>query len=132
MKGAYALESLAKNPVNALATKAAVRWLRDGTDVGDTVRACTDVRELVTVRTVKGGAIDQGGQYLGKTVRWYYARGVEGALRYQVNNYTVARSEGARPLMELPDQLPGDIDYAWYELEALSILCDVGATGGLV
>lgn len=132
LKGAYAQESLAKNPVNAIAIEAAVRWLRDGTDVGETVRACTDVRKLVTVRTVKGGAIDQGGQYLGKTVRWYYARGVSGALRYQVNGYTVPRSEGARALMELPEAVPDDVDRAWYEREALSILSDVGAAGALI
>jgi hypothetical protein len=126
LKGAYAQESLAKNPTNAVAIEAAVRWLRDGTPVEDTVRACTDVRKLVTVRTVKGGAVDQAGQYLGKTVRWYYARGVEGALRYQVNGYTVPRSEGARALMELPEAVPADIDHGWYEREALQILADVG------
>jgi hypothetical protein len=132
LKGAYAQESLAKNPVNGLSIEAAVRWLRDGTPVEETVRACSDVRKLVTVRTVKGGAVDQAGDYLGKTVRWYYARGVAGALRYQVNNYTVPRSEGARPLMELPEAVPADVDHAWYEREALSILSDVGAAGALV
>lgn len=132
LKGAYATESLAKNPVNAIAIEAAVRWLRDDTPVDRTVRECTDIRKFVTVRSVKGGAVDQAGDYLGKAVRWYYARGVDGALRYQVNNYTVARSEGARALMELPAEFPRDIDHAWYEREALAILCDVGAAGGLV
>lgn len=132
LKGAYATESLAKNPVNAIAIEAAVRWLRDETPVEQTIRACQDIRKFVTVRSVKGGAVDQAGQYQGKAVRWYYARGVEGALRYQVNNYTVARSEGARALMELPDALPADIDYDWYEREALSILGDVGAAGALI
>jgi hypothetical protein len=132
LKGVYAQESLAKNPVNGLAIDAAVRWLRDGTPVEETVRACSDVRKLVTVRTVKGGAIDQGGEYLGKTVRWYYARGVAGALRYQVNGYTVPRSDGARPLMELPDEVPADVDHDWYVREALSILSDVGAAGALI
>jgi hypothetical protein len=132
LKGAYALESLAKNPVNAVAIDAAVRWLVDGTPPGQTVRACTDTRRFVTLRTVKGGAIDQRGQYLGKTVRWYYARGVAGALRYQSNGYTVPRSDGARALMELPAELPADVDHDWYEREALQILADVGACGGLV
>lgn len=132
LKGAYATESLAKNPVNAIAIEAAVRWLRDDTPVERTVRDCTDVRKFITVRSVKGGAVDQASEYLGKAVRWYYARGVEGSLRYKVNGYTVPRSEGARALMELPDALPADIDYAWYEREALAILCDVGAAGGLI
>lgn len=132
LKGAYAMESLAKNPVNTIAVEAAVRWLRDDVPVEQTIRACRDARKFITIRTVKGGAIDQGGQYLGKTVRWYYARGVEGALRYGVNGYTVPRSDGARPLMELPDEVPADVDHDWYEREALSILCDVGAAGGII
>jgi hypothetical protein len=132
LKGAYAQESLAKNPTNAVAIEAAVRWLRDGTPVDETIRACTDVRKLVTVRTVKGGAVDQGGQYLGKTVRWYYARGVEGSLFYRLNGYTVPRSKGARPLMELPVDVPADVDHDWYEREALQILADVGAAGALI
>lgn len=66
------------------------------------------------------------GNYLGKAVRWYYAKGVEGPLRYKVNNYTVARSEGARAVMELPDALPADLDFDWYIAEAKSILADVG------
>ena len=132
LKGAYAQEGLSKNPTNLIAIDAAVAWLRDGTPVDQTIRACSDVRRFVTVRTVKGGAIDQHGQYLGKAVRWYYAHGVQGPLRYQVNNYTVARSDGARPLMELPASLPADINYGWYESEALSILSDVGAAGGMI
>jgi len=80
------------------------------------------------VRTVKGGALDQQGKYLGKVVRWYYAIGVVGALTYQVNGYTVPRSEGARACMRLPDTFPDDVDLDWYCKEAHSILIDIGAT----
>jgi hypothetical protein len=80
---------------------------------------------------VKGGAVDQHGAYLGKAVRWYYAREVTGALRYQINGYTVSRSEGARPLMDLPEALPGDIDHNWYITETLQILQDVNGFGGI-
>lgn len=132
LKGAYALAGLAKNPANLVAIDAAVHWLRSGTPVEDTIRACVDVRRFVTVRTVAGGAIDQQGRYLGKAIRWYYARGVDAPLRYKKNAYTVPRTHGARALMELPDQLPSDVDYGWYEREAISILADVGAVGGLL
>lgn len=132
LKGAYALAGLAKNPANLVAIDAAVQWLRTGVPIEDTIRTCQDVRRFVTVRTVAGGAIDQQGRYLGKAIRWYYARGVDGPLRYQKNGYTVPRTHGARPLMELPDQLPRDVDYRWYEREAISILTDVGAVGGLL
>ena len=38
----------------------------------------------------------------------------------------VARSEGCRPLMTLPDVPPPDIDYDWYITEARSLLADLG------
>jgi len=95
--------------------------------VCDTVRACTDIRRFITVRTVKGGALDQAGTYLGKAVRWYYSVLAEGPLRYKVNDYSVARSDGAKALMQLPDRLPVDIDLDWYIAEAEQILNDIGA-----
>ena len=131
LKGAYATGGLAKNPTATICTEAAVRWLRDGTSVEDTIRGCTDVRKFLTLRTVKGGAIDQQGEYLGKAIRWYYAHGVTGALRYQINGYTVSRSDGARPLMDLPEALPDDINFQWYITETLQILQDVGGFGGI-
>lgn len=129
LKGAYAGTGLAKNPANAIAIEAVVRWLVDGTPVRQTIRECTDIRKFVTVRSVKGGAVDQAGQYLGKVVRWYYAIGVSGAIKYKVNGYTVARSEGARALMDLPEVFPIDVDFGWYEREAMSVLQDIGAAG---
>jgi len=65
-------------------------------------------------------------EYLGKVVRWYYAREQIGAIHYQTNGNLVPRTEGARPLMELPDALPIDVDYEWYEREAKSLLTDLG------
>ena len=126
LKGAYAPPGLMKNPANEVCVEAAIAFLRDRKPVEDTIRACSDIRRFVTIRQVNGGAIDQQGNYLGKAVRWYYAKGVEGPIRYKVNNYTVARSEGARPVMELPDVLPDDVDLDWYIREAKSILADVG------
>jgi len=127
LKGAYATGGLMKNPTNEICSMAVVKMLTDFTAVEDTIRACTDIRRFVTIRQVKGGAVDQNGDYLGKAVRWYYATGVEGPLTYQSNGYTVARSEGAKALMDLPDEFPTDVDYDWYIREANSILVDIGA-----
>jgi hypothetical protein len=127
LKGAYAPAGLSKNPTNQVCVDAVIAYLLNGTPVAETIAACRDVRRFLTLRQVKGGAIDQQGHYLGRAVRWYYATGVVGPLRYKLNNYTVARSEGARALMELPATFPDDVNLAWYIREAESILSDIAA-----
>lgn len=134
LKGEYVMEELcvskdrglATNPSNLVCVEAAAMFLRDGVPIEQTVMACTDMRKFVTIRQVNGGAIDQQGGYLGKAVRWYYAVGVDGPIRYQINQYTVARSEGARACMQLPAEIPEDLDRAWYISETRSLLADVG------
>lgn len=66
-------------------------------------------------------------EYLGKAVRWYYAKGSKGCIVTPTGGM-VARSEGCRPLMTLPDVPPPDIDYDWYITEARSLLADLGVT----
>ena len=132
LKGAYAPAGLMKNPTGQVVIDAVVTYLTAGVPLAETIRACSDITRFSTIRTVNGGAVDQGGNYLGKAVRWYYSTGVTGPLRYKVNGYTVARSDGARPMMDLPEQFPSDIDFDWYEREALSVLSDIGAVGGLI
>lgn len=114
------------NPTADVCKDAVVAYLRHGTPIEQTIRECNDVRQFVSIRTVKGGAIDQAGEYLGKAVRWYYASGVEGPLRCKLNNYTVPKTEGARALMQLPDALPADLDHDWYIREARGMLADIG------
>jgi hypothetical protein len=132
LKGAYAPAGLSKNPANEICSRAVLRFLRDGVPVETTIRECRDITRFVTVRTVKGGAIDQQGLPMGKAVRWYYATGVSGPLRYAVNGYIVPRSEGARALMDLPGSMPEDVNYDWYIAEAYSILRDIGCPQGVL
>jgi hypothetical protein len=126
--GAYAQPTLKKSPANMIAITAAIAQITEGTPIEDTIRRCRDVRQFVTVRSVKGGA-EKDGAYLGKAIRWYYARGCEGTITYRMNGNKVPRTDGARPLMQLPDQLPADVDFAWYEREARQILRDIGFDG---
>ena len=138
LKGEYVHEELcpskdggiATNPSNLVCIEAVTAFLRDNTAISETIRKCRDIRKFVTIRQVNGGAIDQSSAYLGKVVRWYYAKGAEGPLRYRVNNYTVARSEGARACMELPEAFPTDVDMDWYVRESEAILSDVGVDMG--
>lgn len=64
-------------------------------------------------------------EYLGKVVRWAYTTGSQGCILTPEGNL-VPRTTGCRPLMELPDVLPVDIDHAWYVSEAESLLKDIG------
>jgi hypothetical protein len=125
-KGAMAKSSLSKNPQNEIVTRAVIEYLRHATPVETTIHSCQDITQFVTVRTVKGGAVKDG-KLLGKAVRWYYAKDTDGAIHYRLNNYTVPRTEGAQPLMELPNHFPADVDLDWYIREASSVLNEIGA-----
>lgn len=125
-KGVYADAGLQKNPSNAICVEAVIANLRDGVPIDETILNCTDIRKFVNVRSVKGGGVKDD-EYLGKTVRWYYANSTSTPILYKSNGYKVPRTEGAKPLMVLPDELPEDINRLWYIYEANSILAHVGA-----
>lgn len=153
------------NPTGQISVDAAIAWLRDGTPVEQTVRACTDIREFLHVRQVKGGGSycplgtltakttqkamrERLGdlakddllaawqvelafevarrQYLGKIVRWYFGRGSRACI-VTPKGGLVARTDGAVPLMQLPDTFPADVDHDWYIAEARDLLRDMGA-----
>jgi len=67
----------------------------------------------------------RGAEFLGKACRWYYAQGATGCILTPAGGL-VARTEGCRPLMELPSTLPDDLDREWYVAEARSLLADLG------
>lgn len=151
-KGAYAKAGFQKNPANEICIDAVIAHITEGKSLYKTIRGCRDIRKFVTVRTVKGGAVwgvkpveferysektgkrlksgtsydMSGDEYLGKAIRWYYSTEAEGAIHYKENGNKVPRSDGAMPLMELPDSFPEDVDYGWYVKEARSILEDIG------
>jgi len=64
--------------------------------------------------------------YLGKVVRWYYGVNNVGYISYAKNGNKVPKSEGARPLMDLPDAFPFDIDRGRYVQEAVDMLATLG------
>lgn len=129
-KGTYcergsALNSpLSKNPEMLICSDAVQAFLTKGALVEDTIRTCRDIRRFVVVRNVKGGA-HKDGYYLGKVVRWYYAYGVRGAIRYILSGNQVSNSEGAKPLMEL-GEFPDDLNFEYYIDKAYAMLSDIG------
>jgi hypothetical protein len=176
-KGAYAPPEPGAsgwpNPTTQICVDAVCAYLLSGTPIETTILSCTDVRQFVAIRDVKGGGVwsskqvsiddwlllvDTGtaqnvwvaagdptltvkrksrpkprmvwvdDERLGRIVRWYYATGATGPIRYRTTGSTVPKTEGCRPMMELSDRLPVDINYLWYFAEARSLLNDVGVT----
>lgn len=130
-KGAYcergsALNSiLSKNPEALVCSDAVISYLKNGTPVEKTIRECKDIRRFVSVKNVKGGG-EKNGVYLGKVVRWYYPKGEAGYISYVGSGNKVGKTDGARPLMDLPTDFPDDVNYDWYINEAVEMLYDCG------
>lgn len=125
-RGQPASFGLKKTPDVEICYDAAIDYVLNGTSVESTVRNCQDIRKFVTVRRVTGGAATESGEMIGKVVRFYYSVFVKSPLLYSTNGNRVPSSMGAQPCMTLPDELPGDIDYEWYERETYAILDEAG------
>lgn len=130
-KGAYAFvgskgKEIEKNPANYICIDAVINYLTKGIPVDETIEWNWDIRRFITIRQVNGGGMKDG-VFLGKAVRWYYAKGEQGYIEYKTNGKKVGNSDGAKPLMVLPDLFPNDIDYEKYNKEAIDMLYDLGA-----
>jgi len=121
---------LTKNPVTTICMDAIEAFFDKGTPLITTIKGCQDITKFVVLRTVKGGSVkiweDKRVEFIGKSVRWYYATGVTGEIVAANSGNKVPRSDGARPLMVLPESFPDDVDYDWYLNECESILTAVG------
>lgn len=131
VKGVYsergsALNSvLSKNPETLICSDALQAFICKGTAIEKTILECGDIRRFVSVKNVKGGG-EKDGMYLGKVVRWYYAKNENGYIAYAGSGNKVPKSEGAKPLMDLPLEFPTDIDYQWYINETKDMMYDIG------
>lgn len=122
-KGTYGEAGLSKNPEHYICSEAVSAFVTQGTPVAHTIRECKDPGKFVSVRNAKGGG-EKDGVYLGKVVRWYYAKGEKTCISYVGSGNKVAKTDGAKPLMDLPANLPNDIDYQWYVDKAIEMLYD--------
>lgn len=123
---------LMKNPQATICSDAALALIKDGTPIEDTIYACTDIRQFVTVIKSTTGATWRG-RYLGKVARYYWSTDGDDILKAKPHDKTgnyakVPKTDGAAPCMTLPDELPDDIDYDRYIRETREILMDLGFT----
>jgi len=126
-KGAFSEPTLAKNPEFTIVTDAVAEYLSKGTSIEKTIGDCRDILKFVTVRRVDGGGKWRG-EFLGKAVRFYYSSKVLRSehIAYAKNTNKVPRSDGARPLMTLPEAFPSDVDVFRYVEMARAALTDLG------
>lgn len=124
-KGIFEKTGLKKNAANEICADAVVERIVNGTDIRKTIQNCRDIKKFLNVRQVDGGA-EKDGEFIGKTVRWYYSKNAKGIFTIKGKGYKVSRTNGAMPLMVLPEKFPDDIDYDWYVREAYGLLEDCG------
>jgi len=126
-KGVFAGTGLSKNPDGSIIFEAVSNYLAHGKPMHETILNCEDIAKFISVRKVNGGAVWRGDE-LGRAVRYYYSKDVasDECIHYLKNNNRVPKSAGAKPLMNLPNTIPIDIDYDHYITEAEKLLCEVG------
>jgi len=126
-KGIYAETTLSKGRSTPIVYTAIREYLLNGTRLAETILRCEDINQFVSARTVKSGGVYKG-EYLGKMVRWYYS--TEGdKITYSSNGNLVpktAEGKGVKPMMDLTEYRPADLDFQWYIDEAVSKLKDLG------
>jgi hypothetical protein len=115
---------MSKNPQMTILSEAAIRYLMDGTSVRDTVDLCSNPRMFVSVIKVTGGAVWRGAP-LGRVARFYWSTNGDPIL-YSSNGRRVARTEGARPMMEMVTTMPDDLDRKRYHAAAEKLIEELG------
>jgi hypothetical protein len=144
-----------KTPKYDICAEAVIAWLTKGTPMADTITACKDITKFIEARKAgeagyystpsnpvipiaqevwddkKGKMVTEtigchGGEFLGKAVRWYYARNCTGHYIANHKGQLVASSEGCRPIMRLTGEFPTDVDVYRYIATAESMLEEIG------
>jgi len=127
LKNVFSDDSLYKNPLIGICKKAAIDYMRCGNNCEDIIRNSKDIKDFIGVRKVAGGGYYKG-NYLGKTVRWYY--GKDGDYIINAKGHKVSFTDGCVPIMDLSDEVK-NIDYDRYVSETIELLKTVGLFGGL-
>ena len=120
---------LSKNPSRYIVALSVIAYLQNGTPIEETILSCKDIRHFVSVTKVTGGAVWRGKE-IGKTVRYYNSTEVskDEAILCALNGNKVSTTSGCKPLMDLPEEFPSDIDYDFYIESAYDLLKATGAT----
>lgn len=126
-KGIFTKPSIGKNPDGQIIYEAVIANVSKHESIEGYIKSCTDISKFVTVRRVDGGAV-WSGDYLGKAIRFYHSAAVDDEvyIHYAKNSNRVPNSGGCRPLMDLPNVSPDDIDYDYYINKAYELIKEIG------
>jgi hypothetical protein len=113
-----------KNCNGQICVEAIEKLICNNIPIEQTIKECTDITKFVSIKNVAGGA-HKNREYLGKVVRWYMSKDIVGTINYISSNNKVPDTEGARPCMDLPNELPSDLNYDWYVAKAMDMLEDI-------
>lgn len=116
---------MSKNPQMTACSEAVLRFVRDAIPFSETIFGLSDPKMFVTVIKVNGGAAWRGAK-LGNVVRYYWSKDGD-EIRYVNADRKVAKTDGAKPMMELTDLIPEDVDRERYVEEATKLAKDLGA-----
>lgn len=114
------------NPTVQICSDAVEALLAKGVPIEQTIRECRNFTRFVNIRQAKAPGAHKDGVYLGKVLRWYYAKGELGCIQTVATNNKVADSDGAKPCLDMPETFPEDVDYDWYIRNTKGILEDIG------
>lgn len=113
-------------------TKKGSRWVTSGNwyaDAGPEF-AQSGAAPILAAEAYSQTFAPQVREEIGKVIRYYYGTNAPGPIVYASGKKAgdlVSDSWGAQPCMVLPDELPADIDYAWYIEKANQMLRECGA-----
>ena len=124
-KGKFADLSLDKNPKAFVCVEAVRNYILHGGSIEESIMSCSDIRKFACVTVVNGGAIKDG-EYLGKTIRWYYSTSTLTAIHRNSDGSKIPDSTFAKPILQIPDSLPQDVNYPVYVNYAKKMLTNLG------
>jgi len=124
--GSQSGTQLDMNPQTLICADAVEALISKGIPIEETIRNSKDFTRFITVRNAKAPGAHKNGEFLGKVLRWYHAKGELGTINYVQTNNKVADTDGAKPCLELPDKMPDDVDFEWYINKTIEILYDIG------
>lgn len=116
---------LKTTPDFLICRNAVVDYLTKHIPIEETIKNCTDVRQFLSVRAVRGGGVFRG-QKFGRIARFYISTESQDYLQYAKNGNKVPKSDNAELLLDLPSILPTDINYNYYVDYADRMLYDIG------